>query len=126
MENLDKALAELAEQLGISANELVSWMTGGGLRSYADMMILHNATAGLGYLLLAILCAVIAWRSHQFNKGKEWHEQSEGVAVLLWISAMGSALSLIGSYCLFKTALLWYVTPQGMIIDAFMTLLRYR
>lgn len=126
MENLDKALAQLAEQLGIHTSELVAWMTGGGLRSYADMMILHNAMAGIGYLLLTILFIVVAWRSYQFNKGKDWHEQNEGVEVLLWMSAAGSVISLIISFYMFKQALLWYVTPQGMIIDAFMTLLRYR
>lgn len=124
MGNLDKALAELAERLGVGVDELWSFLTDGGLQSYTSMCATRAGIAAAVSLLFAAVCIVAARWAYMRNRGRAFLERSDGADVVLGISVGLAALAFVAFAINATECATWALFPDGMLIEMFVGALR--
>lgn len=117
MNNFDSALAELAEQLGVRTDEFLTWMTTGGMQSYAELQASrHLTTAGI-FVLVFIGCLIGFLVCYSINRGKSWMDRDDGVfTAQLLTGCIGCVLIFFVLFEL-RDGFLWHTNPEGMIVE---------
>ena len=116
MEQTDAALAELAQQLGISVGELWGWLQGNGIEAYAAARVAYGLTEVIGCLLLFLVCAVVMVHLYRLAVKANFDAEFPCVmgicfaGIICIIAAFGIVLSL-------PSLVGWMVSPEGMVID---------
>lgn len=139
MEQLDNALAQLTEKLGVGSEVFVSWLTGTGLDAYSRMIIATTISDIITQsIVVAIMtfivvkCFKIGWKLRTDSaEDKIINDDFEvaymlsiltfviGIVLLVFdICEIGVALSNI------RTLVGWYVSPEGMIIQMLLDIIK--
>lgn len=120
-DNLQNALAGLADQLGVTTAQLWDWMQGYGIEAYARATIATTipglVASAVAVIVLAILPLVV-YRQLRDRLDGEWFEFDLLFFALLYLIPM----LLIGSFLVddMSTVLGWMVSPEGMVLRLLM------
>lgn len=113
MENLDKALASLAEQLGVHSEEFIFWLTNGGLESYARMQLIDYGVMALSSLVVAVLCIKVCLWCFKMRE----HYDSDDFGFIVISAATVGAVACMFFVCMFSDFLCWWLTPEGALVE---------
>ena len=122
MENLDRALAGLASQLGVSVSQLWDWMQGYGIQAYARARIAQLAPiAVVGAIFLFIM---VSLPIYLLLKGYKKQDK------IVYVNENAAAFTAIMEVILFFASILtvpclcellgWIASPEGMVIETLM------
>ncbi len=115
-EELSNALAELAQKLGVSVDQLWEYVSGPGISEYATVQIVNYAFGAVGSILA--FCALIAL----IEKGIDWTKGEDEYMHELGFIISGIAL-IPAFFCVWFNLdcmaglLKWVITPRGAVIE---------
>lgn len=110
MENLDKALAELAEKFGVHSDEFVTWLTNGGLQAYAIKEMIYNGIVSV-FFFIGILISIFGFvYAHRHSDEMDPDFIVVGSTILF-------VISIVFFLVYFPSFICWIVSPEGMIVD---------
>lgn len=117
MENLDKALSELCEKLGVGSEGLVKWLTDGGLQSYAKLQADSYLADGLIWLVVtAILVGASIWAWKYLHSDSTPEYGYEAIIVSMIVALVFAFIFAIVAVVAFEHAFFWYTNPDGMFV----------
>lgn len=110
MENLDKALAELAEKFGVRSDEFVTWLTNGGLQAYATKEMIYNGIMSVFFFILILISIFGFVYAHR-------HSDEVDPEFIVVPSIVLLVVSIAFFLAFFISFVCWIVSPEGMIVD---------
>lgn len=118
VENLDKALAALAEQLGIKSTEFVAWLTGSGLESYVRLHVARNTVSSVFWFVVIVALWRIGIYCHKQCKNDEltWNTRDSYAAALCVVALLGVFAAFAFSLSI-SNLIEWLVAPEGRIVE---------
>lgn len=118
MENLDKALSSLAEQLGIHSEEFLFWLTNGGLASYAKMQVIQNGVIAFITIAITVICIIAIYCA--MKKLENSDSYYDPTMIIIFCGVIGT---VSGGSSIFYVVdfLTWWLTPEGAIIQMLLT-----
>ena len=116
MENLDKALASLAEQLGVHSEEFIFWLTNGGLESYARMQLIDYGVMALSSLVVAVLCIKLCLWCFKMREHGDDDDLDYLGSIVLFAATFG-VVACAFFVCMFSDFLCWWLTPEGALVE---------
>lgn len=116
------AVEELATQLGVRSNELLTWLTGPGIESYITLQITRNALVAVLALFGCIIFMHLANRSVKRLHDETCYEYEPiyicGAAACACLAVARLAVSASSILSLIE----WLVAPEGLIIETLIQL----
>lgn len=110
MENLDKALAELAEKFGVHSDEFITWLINGGLQAYATKEMIYNGTISV-FFFIGILVSIFGFvYAHR-------HADEVDPELIVIPSVILLVVSIVFFLAFFPSFMCWIFSPEGMIVD---------
>lgn len=118
VENLDKALAALAEQLGVQSTEFVAWLAGSGLESYVRLHVARNTVSSVFWFVVIVALWRIGIYCHKQSKNDElkWNTRDNYEAALCVVTLLGVFAAFAFSLSI-SNLIEWLVAPEGRIVE---------
>lgn len=123
-DKLQDILADLANGLGISVNQLWDWLQGNGLSSYTKVMVAQSIYTVIACIFLFVVTCLITYRLYKWYMTEKEIRQSsfdEDTAFILSLFSGVFAIVMIGVTLVNTYYLIgWLTSSEGMIIKMFL------
>lgn len=115
------AVEELATQLGIRTNELLTWLTGPGIESYITLQITRNAMFSALWILACIVSLCFAIRFIKKLRDDTYADEALYTAGAAALVCLAITFLVIGAFNVISL-IEWLIAPEGLIVETLIQL----
>ena len=113
-ENLQNALSELANGLGVSTSQLWDWLQGYGVEAYAKVKVVQNGMSAFGFFIIFVLSVILLIHGLRREDDAGWDDIA---CCEVFGGGLSSILMFIFFISFFTDFICWVVSPEGMVIQ---------
>lgn len=115
------AVEELATQLGVRSNELLTWLTGPGIESYITLQITRNALFSALWIFLCIASMRLATSFVKKLNGDTYADEALCTAGAAALACLAVTFLVCGAFNVISL-IEWLVAPEGLIVETLIQL----